>query len=53
MVNIGNDWDKFLEGEFDKCTTIKWCTLKELEELGMWGATLELVKKIEKENIGF
>lgn len=42
-----------LEGEFDEGTTIKWCTSKELEELGMWGATLELVKKIEKENIGF
>lgn len=40
-----------LEGEFDKSTTLKWCTLKELEELGMWGPTLELVKKVEKENI--
>ena len=40
-----------LEGEFDKDTTVKWCTSKELEELGMWGPTLELVKKIERENI--
>lgn len=24
-----------LGGEFDKNTTVKWCTLKELEELGM------------------
>ena len=40
-----------LKGEFDKDTTIKWCTIKELEELGMWGPTLELVKKIEDEHI--
>ena len=40
-----------LEGEFDKDTTIKWCTSKELEELGMWGPTLELVKKIEENQI--
>ena len=24
-----------LDGEFDKNTTVKWCTLKDLEELGM------------------
>ena len=40
-----------LEGEFDKDTQVVWCTSKELEELGMWGPTLELVKKIEKENM--
>ena len=40
-----------LDGEFDKDTTVKWCTLKELEELGMWGPTLELVKKVEREHI--
>jgi len=40
-----------LEGEFDKDTTVKWCTIKELEELGMWGPTLDLVKKVERENI--
>ena len=40
-----------LEGEFDKNTTVKWCTSKELEELGMWGPTLDLVKKIEREHI--
>ena len=40
-----------LEGEFDKDTTVKWCTAQELEELGMWKPTLELVKKIERENI--
>ena len=40
-----------LEGEFDKDTRVVWCTAKELEELGLWGPTLELVKKIEKENI--
>lgn len=40
-----------LEGEFDKGTRVKWCTIQELEELGMWGPTLDLVKKVEKENI--
>ena len=40
-----------LEGEFDKDTTVKWCTSKELEELGMWGPTLDLIKKIEREHI--
>lgn len=39
-----------LEGEFDKDTIVKWCTVAELEELGM-GTTLELVKKIERENV--
>lgn len=38
-----------LEGEFDKDYSLKWCTSKELEELGMWG--LDLVKKIEREHI--
>ena len=40
-----------LEGEFDSGTTVKWCTSKELEELGMWGPTLDLVKKVEREQI--
>ena len=42
---------KGLQGEFDKTHTLKWCTSKELEELGMWGPTLDLVKKVEKEYI--
>ena len=50
-VEKGNYSAMGLEGEFDKDTTVKWCTLKELEELGMWGPTLELVKKIERDNI--
>lgn len=40
-----------LEGEFDSGTTIKWCTIQELEKLGLWGPTLELVKKVENEDI--
>ena len=40
-----------LEGEFDKSATLKWCTVEELEKLGLWRPTLELVKKIETENI--
>lgn len=40
---------KGLEGEFDDNMSLKWCTSKELEELRLWGPTLELVKKIEKE----
>lgn len=40
-----------LEGEFDKDTRVAWCTSKELEELGLWEPTLELVKKIEREHI--
>ena len=40
-----------LEGEFDKDTRVVWCTIQELEELGMWGPTLDLVKKVERENI--
>jgi 8-oxo-dGTP pyrophosphatase MutT (NUDIX family) len=40
-----------LEGEFDEGTIVKWCTSKELEELGMWGPTLELVKKVEREHL--
>jgi len=41
-----------LEGEFNNNAILKWCTSKELEDLGLWGPTLELVKKIERENIG-
>ena len=40
-----------LEGEFNEQTSLKWCTLEELENLKLWGPTLELVKKIEKEKI--
>ena len=40
-----------LDGEFDSGTTVEWCTLKELVELGLWGKTLELVKKVENEKI--
>ena len=50
-VEIGDYSAQGLEGEFDKDTTVKWCNIQELEELGMWGSTLELVKKIERENI--
>lgn len=42
---------KGLIGEFDKNTQLKWCTIKELEELRLWEPTLELVKKVERENI--
>lgn len=40
-----------LDGEFNEETIVKWCTLQELESLGLWGPTLELIKKIEKEHI--
>ena len=40
-----------LAGEFDKNTSLEWCTAKELEELKLWEPTLELIKKIETENI--
>lgn len=40
-----------LEGEFDNNMTLKWCTSKELEELKLYKVDLELVKRIEKENI--
>lgn len=42
---------KGLDGEFAKGTFLKWCTIKELEELGLWGPTLELVKMTEKMEI--
>lgn len=42
---------KGLNGEFDKNTTLKWCTSKELEELGLYGPTLKLIKEIEKEKV--
>ena len=50
-VEKGNYSAQGIEGEFDKNTTVKWCTVKELEQLGMWGPTLELVKKVEREQI--
>lgn len=40
-----------LEGEFGDNITLKWCTSKELEDLKLYKVDLELVKKIEKENI--
>lgn len=41
-----------LAGEFDNNNmTLKWCTLKELEDLKLYKVDLELVKKIERENI--
>lgn len=40
-----------LDGEFDENTSLKWCTVEELERLRLWEPTLELVKKIERENI--
>lgn len=40
-----------VDGEFDKNTKLKWCTIKELEKLRLWEPTLELVKKIEREKI--
>jgi len=42
---------KGLEGEFDKNTSLKWCTVEELEKFRLWEPTLELVKKIEREHI--
>jgi len=50
-VEMGDYKVHGLNGEFDKDTTLKWCTSKELEELGLWGPTLELVKRIEEESI--
>ncbi len=48
-VEKGDFGAKGLDGEFDKDTTLRWCTIEELENLGMWGPTLELVKKVERE----
>ncbi len=43
-----------LEGEFDKDkTSLRWCTIEELESLRLWEPTLELVKKVEKEYSDF
>ena len=50
-VEKGDLSAKGVEGEFDKNTSLKWCTVCELEELGLWTPMLELVKKIERENI--
>lgn len=50
-VETGNLKAQGLSGEFDKNITLKWCTAKELEELGLWGPDLELVKRIEKEQL--
>ena len=40
-----------LDGEFDDNITLKWCTSKELEDLDLYKVDLDLVKKIERENI--
>ena len=40
-----------LEGEFDKNTTLKWCTVEELEQLRLWEPTLELIKKLEGDHL--
>ena len=40
-----------LEGEFDNNITLKWCTAEELEDLKLYKVDLELVKKIEKEQL--
>ena len=40
-----------LEGEFEDNMSLKWCTLKELEELNLYKVDLALIKKIEKEHI--
>lgn len=44
---------KGLDGEFEKGTTLKWCTAEELEQLGLWKPTLDLIKEIEKESLLF
>ncbi len=40
-----------LEGEFNGNMTLKWCTVKELEDLDLHKVDLELVNKIEREHI--
>ena len=50
-IEKGNLSAQGLDGEFDKNTSLRWCTVEELEELGLWQPTLELVKKIENEHI--
>ncbi len=50
-IEKGNFDAKGLDGEFDDNITLKWCTSKELEELKLYKVGLELVKKIERENI--
>lgn len=52
-IEDGDYSTKGLDGEFDKNTSLKWFTSKELEEMGLWTPTLELVKKIEREHIRF
>ena len=51
-VEEGDFEAKGLKGEFDnKNMSLKWCTIKELEDLKLYKVDLELVKKIERENI--
>ena len=50
-VEKGNLKALGLDGEFDNNMTLKWCTLKELEDFNLYKVDLELVKKIERENI--
>ena len=42
---------KGLQGEFDNNTTYKWCSIEELENYNLDKNILDLVKKIDKENI--
>lgn len=53
QIEKGNLNANGLEGEFDNNMSLKWCTVKELEDLKLYKTDLELVKKIEKENIDF
>ncbi len=51
-IENGDASIKGLEGEFNtKNISLKWCTYQELQDLDLWKPTLDLVKKIEDENI--
>lgn len=47
-VEDGDYSAKGLDGEFDNKTSLKWCTANELEEMGLWSKTMELIKKVER-----
>ena len=47
-VEDGDYSAKGLDGEFDNKTSRKWCTANELEEMGLWSQTMELIKKVER-----
>lgn len=51
QIEKGNLSAKGLQGEFNKNTSLKWCTVAELEKLGLDQYELNLIKKIENENI--